>query len=196
MKEKEIICRALQVATTLAAIFILALPYPASLTNWPKLVILCAYVIAYIVVRPNRVWSNSAIIISLLLGLGFGLFYWASLDAKSIEIAGKVYIKGELVKEAKDFLDKNPSVTEEEYFLGVAKNKSNVWTPESLRKNKLYLGGLYSLFVLFLGFGILGGLERFARSNSRHSRNSEASTGAPAEESEDEQTCENDRPFT
>jgi len=177
MTKKEVIFRALQFSTTLASILKSALPYPASLTKWPKLVILCAYVIALVVVRPNRSWIRYIIIISLLSGLGFGFFYWSSLDAKSLKIDGEVYIKGELKKDVKDLLDKNPSVTEKEYFWGVGKDPIAIWKLESLRKNKLYLGGLYSLFILFLGFGVLGWLEIFARSNPRYSHSSETSIG-------------------
>ena len=61
------------------------------------------------------------IAVSLFLGLVFGFLYWVSLDSTTIVINGKAYIKGELTKTAKEDLLKNPSVSEEDYFLGTGK---------------------------------------------------------------------------
>lgn len=175
MTVKEILNRSLQVVGTLVAIFQKAIPYPASLTNWPKLVILCAYGIVYIVVRPKKL-GRYIVTISIFLGLGFGLFYWTSLDAKSINTAGKIYVKGELKEEAKKYLENHPEVSEEMYFKSVAYNENEIWTAESLRKNKNCLRILYSLFIFILGFGILGWLEIFAKSNPSQSKGSKQTT--------------------
>lgn len=144
-----------------------SLSCPISLINWTKVVIVAVYVIVLLVVRPTK-WVTYLVALSLILGLVIGIYYFGIKDSKAITTDGQTYIKGDqLTERSKKYLDAHPSVTEEEYFVEISKKKpSEVWTSESLGKNKLILGGLYSLVVGFIGFGILGGLEMIARSNS------------------------------
>ncbi len=155
-----------QVAFPIEKLLISSLSCPIFLVNWTKVVIVAVYVIVLLVVRPTK-WVNYMFVFLIILGLVTGLFYSVKLDSGTITIDGQTYIKGDqLLEYAKDYLKKNPSVTEEEYFLWIGKKQSEVWTSESLEKNKLILGGLYLLVVGIIGFGILGGLEIIARSNS------------------------------
>jgi hypothetical protein len=163
------VTRVFQLASFVAGFFLSSLPCPASLTTWPKMVIVSVYLIVLIIVRPNKLWINILIVAFLIIGLTFGFYYWVSLDSRSINVNGQIHVKGQLTKEAKDYLEKHPSVTEKEYFVWTGKKESEVWTPESIRNNKLFLGGLYSLFVSFVGFGIFGALEISARSDGSRS---------------------------
>jgi len=150
-----------------------SLSCPIFLINWNKVVIIAVFVIVLLVVRPIKLtkWVNYMFVILIIFGLVTGLFYSVKLDSRTITIDGKTYIKGDqLIEYARDYLKKNPSVTEEEYFLWIGKKQSEVWTSESLEKNKLILGGLYLLVVGIIGFGILGGLEIIARSSSSRSK--------------------------
>jgi hypothetical protein len=161
---KKILSRILQVAGSVSAFFASALACPVSLINWPRLVVVCVYVMALLLVRPRKVWSTYIFVLSFVIGLASGFGYWVSLDARSIRVDGNIYVKGELTETAKQYLREHSSVTEEEYFDWNRRQKSEIWTKESMWANKLVLGGLYSLFVGFTAFGILGGLERLARS--------------------------------
>ncbi|MCK4309767.1 MAG: hypothetical protein KAW42_07305 [Candidatus Atribacteria bacterium] len=155
-----------QVAFPIEKLLISSLSCPIFLINWTKMVIVAVYVIVLLVVRPIK-WVNYMFVFLIILGLFTGLFYSVKLDSRTITIDGQTYTKGDqLLEYAKDYLKENPSVTEEEYFLWIGKKQSEVWTSESLEKNKLILGGLYLLVVGIIGFGILGGLEIIARSNS------------------------------
>lgn len=163
---KKNISRIIQVATLVASFLISSLRCPTSLINWPRIVIVAVYVIALLVVRPTK-YIKYLVGFSLILGIFIGIYYFGILDSKTITIDGQIYIKGDQLKEsAKDNLKKNPSVTEEEYFIWTGKKQSEVWTSESLGKNKLILGGLYSFFAGLIAFGILGGLEIILKSNS------------------------------
>jgi hypothetical protein len=156
--------RIIQFSTFMAGFFLSSLPCPASLNNWPRVVIACVYLIALLTVRPGKYWIKLLIIFSLIIGPASGFSYWISLDTRSVKVDGQVHVKGKLTKTAQDYLEKHPLVTEIEYFIWTGKREREVWTPDSLRKNKLYLGILYSLFVGLTGFGILGALEITARS--------------------------------
>lgn len=167
---KKNISRIIQVATLVASFLISSLRCPTSLINWPRIVIVAVYVIALLVVRPTK-YIKYLVGLSLILGIFIGIYYFGILDSKTITIDGQIYIKGDqLIEYARDYLKKNPSVTEEEYFIWTGKKQSEVWTSESLGKNKLILGGLYSFFAGLIAFGILGGLEIIARSNSSRSK--------------------------
>ena len=158
-----------QVVFPIEKLLLSSLSCPIFLINWTKVVIIAVYVIVLLVVRPIKLtkWVNYMFVILIIFGLVAGLFYSVKLDSRTITIDGQTYIKGDqLLEYTKDYLKKNPSVTEEEYFLWIGKKQSEVWTSESLEKNKLILGGLYLLVVGIIGFGILGGLEIIARSNS------------------------------
>ena len=158
--------RVFQVVFPVEKLLLSSLRCPVFLINWTKMVIFAVCVIVLLVVRPTK-WINYLFVFLIILGLVTGLFYSAKLDSKAITIDGQTYIKGDQLTEyAKDYLKEHPSVTEEEYFLWTGKKQSEVWTSESLEKNKLILGGLYLLVVGIIGFGILGGLEIIARSNS------------------------------
>jgi len=146
-----------------------SLSCPVSLINWTKVVIIAVYVIVLLVVRPIKPTKRvkCLFVIFIIFSLVIGFIYIGIKNSKVISIDRQTYIKGgQLTEYAKDYLKENPSVTEEEYFLWAGKKQSEVWTSESLGKNKLILGGLYSLVVGFIGFGILGGLEIIARANS------------------------------
>lgn len=162
---KKLIIRIIQMATLIASFLISSLRCPTSLTNWPRVVIVAVYVSALLVVRPTKC-VKYLIVLSLILGIVIGIYYLGILDSKTITIDGQIYIKGQLTERAKDYLEKYPSVTEEEYFIWTGKKPSEVWTSESLGKNKLILGGLYSFFAGLIAFGILGGLEIIVKSNS------------------------------
>ena len=158
-----------QVVFPIEKLLLSSLSCPIFLINWTKVVIIAVYVIVLLVVRPIKLnkWVNYMFVILIIFGLVTGLFYSVKLDSRTITIDGQTYIKGDqLLEYTKDYLKKNPSVTEEEYFLWIGKKQSEVWTSESLEKNKLILGRLYLLVVGIIGFGILGGLEIIARSNS------------------------------
>ena len=158
-----------QVVFPIEKLLLSSLSCPIFLINWTKVVIIAVYVIVLLVVRPIKLtkWVNYMFVILIIFGLVAGLFYSVKLDSRTITIDGQTYIKGDqLLEYTKDYLKKNPSVTEEEYFLWIGKKQSEVWTSESLEKNKLILGRLYLLVVGIIGFGILGGLEIIARSNS------------------------------
>lgn len=158
-----------QVVFPIEKLLLSSLSCPIFLINWTKVVIIAVYVIVLLVVRPIKLtkWVNYMFVILIIFGLVAGLFYSVRLDSRTITIDGQTYIKGDqLLEYTKDYLKKNPSVTEEEYFLWIGKKQSEVWTSESLEKNKLILGRLYLLVVGIIGFGILGGLEIIARSNS------------------------------
>lgn len=158
-----------QVVFPIEKLLLSSLSCPIFLINWTKVVIIAVYVIVLLVVRPIKLnkWVNYMFVILIIFGLVTGLFYSVKLDSRTITIDGRTYIKGDqLLEYTKDYLKKNPSVTEEEYFLWIGKKQSEVWTSESLEKNKLILGRLYLLVVGIIGFGILGGLEIIARSNS------------------------------
>ena len=162
---KKIITRIIQVSTLIASFLISSLRCPTSLINWPRVVIVAVYVIALLVVRPTKC-VKYLIALSLILGIVIGIYYLGILDSKAVTIDGQIYVKGQLTERAKDYLEKHPSVTEEEYFIWAGKKQSEIWTSESLGKNKLILGGLYSFFVGLIAFGILGGLEIILKSNS------------------------------
>ena len=165
---KKLIIRIIQVATLITSFLISSLRCPTSLINWTRVVIVAVYVIVLLVVRPTK-FIKYLIALSLILGIIIGIYYFGILDSKTITIDGQIYIKGDqLTESAKDYLKKNPSVTEEEYFIWTGKKQSEVWTSESLGKNKLILGGLYSFFAGLIAFGILGGLEIIVKSNSSH----------------------------
>jgi len=162
----KLIIRIIQVATFIASFLISSLRCPTSLINWTRVVIVAVCVIALLVVRPTKC-VKYLVVLSLILGIVIGIYYFGILDSKTITIDGKIYIKGDqLTESAKDYLKKNPSVTEEEYFIWTSKKQSEVWTLESIGKNKLILGGLYSFFAGLIAFGILGGLEIIVKSNS------------------------------
>ena len=163
---KKLISRIIQVATLVASFLISSLRCHTSLINWPRVVIVAVYVLALLVVRPTK-YVKYLVGLSLILGIVIGIYYFGILDSKTIIINEQIYVKGnQLTESAKDYLKKNPSVTEEEYFIWTGKKQREVWTTESLGKNKLILGGLYSFFAGLIAFGILGGLEIIARSNS------------------------------
>ena len=167
---KKLISRIIQVATLVASFLISSLRCPTSLINWPKVVIVAVYVIVILFVRPNSKWKKYLVVI-LLFGLFFGFFYWVVFDSRAITIDGQTYVRGDqLTKSAKVYLGEHPSVTEKEYFLWMGKKQSEIWTPESLVKNKFIMGGLYFLFIGLVGFGILGGLEIIVRSSSSRSK--------------------------
>ncbi len=158
--------RVFQVVFPVEKLLLSSLRCPVFLINWTKIVIFAVSVIVLLVVRPTK-WINYLFVFLIILGLVTGLFYLVKLDTKAITIDGQTYIKGDQLTEyAKDYLKEHPSVTEEEYFLWTGKKQSEVWTPESLEKNKLIIGRLYLLVIGAIGFGIFGGLEIIARSNS------------------------------
>ena len=163
--KKKLITRIIQVSTLIASFLISSLRCPTSLINWPRVVIVAVYVIALLVVRPTKC-VKYLIALSLILGIVTGIYYLGILDSKAVTIDGQIYVKGQLTERAKDYLEKYPSVTEEEYFIWAGKKQSEIWTSESLGKNKLILGGLYSFFTGLIAFGILGGLEIILKSNS------------------------------
>lgn len=146
-----------------------SLSCPTFLINWTKVVIVAVYMIVLLVVRPTK-WVKYLFALFIILGLVIGFFYLVILDSKAITFDGHIYVKGQLTEVAKEYLEKNPPMTEKEYFNGTSRQPSRVWTSESLEKNKLILGGLYCLVVGIIGFGILGGLEIVARSNSSRSK--------------------------
>lgn len=187
---KTLLSRALQVATTIAALVTSALTYPASLSHWPRLVILLAYLIALLCIRPNRP-SKVAVIVSCVLALGSGFFYWVSLDSRSIQIGNTIQIKGDLTPEAQKYLKEHPSQTEKDYYWGIGTDEKAVWTAESIQKNKLVLGGLYSLFVFCSGFTIIGALEIIARLN----RKTTTTAKKPAEKHKKAQSPEDPKSF-
>jgi len=162
---KKLITRIIQVSMLIASFLISSLRCPTSLINWPRVVIVAVYVITLLVVRPTKC-VKYLITLSLILGIVIGIYYLGILDSKAVTIDGQIYVKGQLTERAKDYLEKHPSVTEEEYFIWTGKKQSEIWTSESLGKNKLILGGLYSFFVGLIAFGILGGLEIILKSNS------------------------------
>ena len=162
---KKLITRIIQVSTLIASFLISSLRCPTSLINWPRVVIVAVYVIALLVVYPTKC-VKYLIALSIILGIVTGIYYLGILDSKAVTIDGQIYVKGQLTERAKDYLEKYPSVTEEEYFIWAGKKQSEVWTSESLGKNKLILGGLYSFFAGLIAFGILGGLEIILKSNS------------------------------
>ena len=163
---KEIFGRIVQFVTTLAAVLKSALPYPVSLTHWPKVVIIGAWAISILSIRPNQRWSKNFLIISMIGGLGCGFSYWVLIDSTTIKIDEVVYIRGDLTERAKDYMKNNPAVSEKEYFIASGKKEDWVWKPESRKANKIILGSLYSLFIFFFGISFLGALEKYARSNS------------------------------
>lgn len=162
---KKLITRIIQVSTLIASFLISSLRCPTSLINWPRVVIVAVYVIALLVVHPTKC-VKYLITLSLILGIVTGIYYLGILDSKAVTIDGQIYVKGQLTERTKDYLEKYPSVTEEEYFIWAGKKQSEIWTSESLGKNKLILGGLYSFFTGLIAFGILGGLEIILKSNS------------------------------
>lgn len=142
-----------------------SLSCPTYLINWTKVVIIAVYVIVLLVIRPTK-WEKYLFVLLIILGLVIGFFYLVELDSKTITFDGHIYVKGQLTERAREYLEKNPPMIEKEYFNGTGREPSRVWTPESVEKNKLILGGLYSLVVGIIGFGILGALEIIARSKS------------------------------
>ena len=84
----------------------------------------------------------------------------------AIEVNGKMYIRGELTEQAKDYFEKNPTVTEKEYLIASNLKEEWLWTPESRNMARVVLGGLYSVFIFSFGLSILGTFEIYARSNS------------------------------
>jgi len=145
--------------------FLSSLSCPTFLINWTKIVIVAVYMIVLLVVRPIK-WAKYLFVLLIISGLFTGFFYLVILDSKTVKFDGHIYVKGQLTEVAKEYLEKNPPMTEKEYFNRTGRQPNRVWTSESLEKNKLILGGLYSLVVGIIGFGILGVLEIFARSNS------------------------------
>lgn len=142
-----------------------SLSCPPFLINWTKIVIVAVYMIVLLVVRPFK-WAKYLFVLLIILGLFTGFFYLIILDSKTIKFDDHIYVKGQLTEMAKKYLEKYPPMTEKEYFNRISRDPAKVWTSESLEKNKLILGGLYSLVVGIIGFGILGVLEIIARSNS------------------------------
>lgn len=138
---------------------------PPYLVNWTKVAIIAVYVIVLLVIRPTK-WVKYLFVLLIILGLVIGFFYSVILDSKTVKFNGDIYVKGQLTERAKEYLEKNPPMIEKEYFNDTGREPSRVWTSESIEKNKLILGGLYSLIVVIIGFGILGALEIIARSNS------------------------------
>lgn len=162
-----------QVVFPIEKFLISSLSCPVFLINWTKVIIIAVYVIVLLVVRPitptKRV--RHLFVLFIIFSLVIGVIYIGIKDLKTIKIDGQTYIKGSQLEEyAKNYLEKYPSVTEDDYFLWMGKKQSEVWTPESLLKNKLIMGGLYFLVVGIIGFGILGGLEIIAKSSSACSK--------------------------
>ena len=145
--------------------FLSSLSCPTFLINWTKIVIVAVYMIVLLVVRPIK-WAKYLFVLLIILGLFTGFFYLIILDSRTIKFDDHIYVKGQLTEMAKEHLEKNPPMTEKDYFNRIGRDPNKVWTSESLEKNKLILGVLYSLVVGIIGFGILGVLEIFARSNS------------------------------
>jgi hypothetical protein len=81
----------------------------------------------------------------------------------TIELEGKVYIRGELTDQAQEYLKTRPTVSEKEYFIDSGKKEDWVWKPESRRMRRILLGSLYSIFIFFFGLSIMGALEIYAR---------------------------------
>lgn len=142
--------------------FLSTLSCPTFLINWTKMIIVAVYMIVLLVVRPTK-WVKHLFVLLIITGLVAGFFYLVILDSKTVKFDGRIYVKGQLTEVAKEYLKKNPPMTEKEYFNGTGRQPSRVWTSESLEKNKLILGGLYSLVVGIIGFSILGVLEIVAR---------------------------------
>jgi hypothetical protein len=163
----QIFGRMLQLTGTIAGVFKEALPYPPSLSDWPKYVIIGAWSFSILCIRPNQRWSKIFCIISLIIGFTCGFIYWVLIDSTTIEIDGKVYIRGELTEQAKEHMKKHPSVSEKEYLIDSGREEDWIWTPESRKKNRIILGLLYSSFIFFSGIGFLGALEKYARSNTQ-----------------------------
>lgn len=142
--------------------FLSSLGCPTFLINWTKMIIVAVYMIVLLVVRPTKCVKYLFVFL-IIVGLVAGFIYLAILDSKTVKFNGHIYVKGQLTEVAKEYLEKNPPMTEKEYFNGTGRQPSRVWTSESLEKNKLILGGLYSLVVGIIGFCILGVLEIVAR---------------------------------
>ena len=172
-KFREIFGRVVQLATAIAALLLSAFPYPASFYAWPKVIILGSWVVSFLSIRPNQRWSRIVLTISMVLGLGCGFTYWVLIDSMTIEVDGKVYIRGELSDQAQEYLKKHPTVTEKEYFIQSGKNEDWVWKSESRRKRRIVLGPLYSSFIFLFGLSIIGTLEKYARSRPQSNQSEE-----------------------
>ncbi len=179
---REVFSRIVQLSATIASLLKSAFPYPASLTYWPKIVIIGSWVISFLLIRPNQRWSKYLLIISMIVGLVCGFWYWILIDSMTIEVDGKVYIRGELTNLAKERMEKYPTVSEKEMLMESDKQEDWIWKPESRRKNRTILGLLYSLYIFFFGLSLIGALEKYARLNTQ------------AETSDDEGSDETDEP--
>ncbi|MDA2937384.1 hypothetical protein MYX75_03865 [Acidobacteria bacterium AH-259-A15] len=163
---KTALTRLFQGIATLVGFLTSALPIPESLRTWPQVVVVAVYVLVLALVRPTKRWTKIIVVIAPFLGLFFGFWYMNVSQSRTIEIDGQLYVKGQLRSEVRDYLQRNPSVSEEEYFIWIGKRATEVWTVESIGRNKQSLALLYSAFVGLLALGILGGFELFAQSPS------------------------------
>jgi len=156
-----------QVVFPIEKLLLSSLSCPPFLINWTKIVIFAIYIIVLLVVRPIK-WAKYLFVLLIILGLVTGFFYLIILDSRTVKFDDHIYVKGQLTEMAKGYLEKNPPMTEKDYFNRMSRDPAKVWTSKSIEKNKLILGGLYSLVVGIIGFGILGALVIIARSNSAH----------------------------
>jgi len=148
-RRKETYSRLVQLAVAIAGLLLSAFPYPSSFYAWPKVLVLGSWTVSFLSIRPNRRRSRIVLALSMVIGLGCGLAYWILIDSMTIEVDSKVYIRGELTDQAKEYLKTHPTVSEKEYFIDSGKKEDWVWKPESRRMSRILLGSLYSIFIFF-----------------------------------------------
>jgi hypothetical protein len=165
---KRLLAFVLQLAGTLAGWFTVSLPIPDQIVNYPRFVIVGALLLAWVilnVVSQRLGWKLVAG--ALVLGLLLGITFMAGSPEWIFESRGERFFRGKLTTTAADYLQKHPSVTEEEYFDGSGRDPALVWTEESRRQSRVTVVWLYSAAISLFSFGVFGAIELlFQRSKS------------------------------
>jgi hypothetical protein len=122
--------------------------------------------VAFVIVRllassdtsPRVLLALAMICLVLSLGLFF-LYFWV-YQTHTIKHAFLVKIAGtEYTLAAEEYRNAHPDLSREQLLLDFAGQTQDVWTRESLTRARLILGGLYSLCIGSLAFGLLLAIE-------------------------------------
>jgi len=108
-----------------------------------------------------KFWGTVALC-SILISIVLCFSYISARQTYTVEYAGGPRIAGterEYTADAQAYLKARTSLTRAQVLFDFAGNTEQVWTPKSLKRARLILGGLYSLFVGCLAFGLYLAVE-------------------------------------
>lgn len=99
-----------------------------------------------------------------LLGVFLLLGYFWVYSSRTVAYGGERKIAGTLLTpHAQKHLQGNPDLSSEELLLHYAGKTEDVWTADSLQESRLLLGGMYTLGIGALAFGLFCGAEGLGR---------------------------------